>query len=644
MSSLHILHYNDVYHVIPNGELHPLLQFYTTLRSHKKEQTLQLFSGDAFGGSRLSTMTEGMIMVDVLKELKPHASVIGNHELDHGYERMDLLLRESSAAGQPWLMANVKGSLDNKFPSNAAFQRHLVVERAGVRIGIVGLQDQDSYDCSQTHWVNAKLLLDDMVQVGMECSEYLRNEEKCDIVIGITHASLSSDLTVARGLNALTPEAQDALNKAAKESSNTKSFSQTPGIDIIFGGHDHFYYISNGIKSWANRHGKSGREDEGEDVLIVKSGTNFYDLSELNLVLEDTAKGSVRRKVIRDIKGEHFDTKVQKADDDVADIMKQIIDQAPKGEDVIIGIFDQPFETSEKIMRLGESMVGNWVADVIRPFYNSHPDVGRTDGVMIGSGSIRDWPSEKGPRDLGGMMELLPFAGEVVVLSLKGADIWAAMNHSLSLWPGPAGRFSVISGFRVTWDSRRKSNDRLTSVWMLNDDEIADLASNPVETIEDTRGTRVLNDADGDSYKVATLSYMAKGGDGFGDILKEDPVTGRCRPIVKEEAGYRLDAIMEKFLKDRLQAAENIPSVIYDPYTKSILQEFANGYGQEPGNDYLQSSNIISSQSIGEWAKLRPGPKPAPTYHLYKDGRLLDEGRLQKQPIVSTFFTWLAGQ
>lgn len=84
---------------------------------------------------------------------------------------------------------------------------------------------------------------------------------------------------------------------------------------------------------------------------------------------------------------------------------------------------------------------------------------------------------------------------------------------------------------------------------MLSDDEIADLAGKPVETVEDTRGTPVLNDADGDSYKVATLSYMVKGGDGFGDILKEDPVTGRRRPIVKEEAGYRLDAIMEKFIK-----------------------------------------------------------------------------------------------
>lgn len=45
-------------------------------------------------------------------------------------------------------------------------------------------------------------------------------------------------------------------------------------------------------------------------------------------------------------------------------------------------------------------------------------------------------------------MELLPFAGEVVVLSLKGADIWAAMNHSLSLWPGEAGlaRFIIFIG------------------------------------------------------------------------------------------------------------------------------------------------------------------------------------------------------
>ncbi|KAF7973051.1 hypothetical protein HWV62_16344 [Athelia sp. TMB] len=612
VSSVHILHYNDVYHVIPNGEIHPLLQFYTVFRARQKEQTLQLFSGDAFGGSRLSTMTEGMVMVNVLKKLQPHASVIG-------YDRMEVLLQESSSAGQPWLLANIKGSLDNKFPSNAPFKRHLVVERSGVRIGIVGLHDKDSYDCSQTQWLNAAynheqpdakgLLLDDMIQVGLESSQYLRNEEKCDI-----------DLILARALHALTPEAQDALNETAKSSPTAKSFNQTPGIDLIFGGHDHFYYISKGIKTWANRHGKSGRENEGEDVLIVKSGTNFYDLSELRLDLEDTPEGSLRRKVIKGISGEHFDTKVSTPDADVPKIWKEITDLAPTGEDVIIGYFDQPFETIEKITR----------TDVVRPHYDYHPDVGRTDGLIMGAGSIRDWPSEKGPRDLGGMMELLPFSGEVVVLSLKGADIWAAVNHAFTLWPGEAGRFPVISGFRVTWDSRLPPSKRLTGVWMLSDTEMVDLAEKPVLSSDDKRGTPVANIDGGPSYKIATLSYMVKGGDGYGDILKEDPVKGRRKPIVKEEAGYRLDAIMKKFLKARLQATEYIPSVTYDPSTKSILQDFAKGFGEDPGSDDLRSSVIASNQSIGEWAKARPGPQPVPVYHLYKDGRLLDVGRLTK--------------
>lgn len=83
---------------------------------------------------------------------------------------------------------------------------------------------------------------------------------------------------------------------------------------------------------------------------------------------------------------------------------------------------------------------------------------------------------------------------------------------------------------------------------------------------------------------------------------------------------------------------------MYDPSTKAVLQEFANGFGQESGCDHLELTGIASAQSIGEWATQRPGPLPAPTYHLYKDGRLLDEGRLQKQPVVSNFFTWLAGQ
>jgi len=78
------------------------------------------------------------------------------------------------------------------------------------------------------------------------------------------------------------------------------------GADILFGGHDHLYYISKGVDHWdgfdVNAPVLGAEEDKG-DVLVVKSGSDFRDLSELNLTLRDTEEGSVRKKVISEIRG-----------------------------------------------------------------------------------------------------------------------------------------------------------------------------------------------------------------------------------------------------------------------------------------------------------------------------------------------------
>jgi 5'-nucleotidase len=72
------------------------------------------------------------------------------------------------------------------------------------------------------------------------------------------------------------------------------------------GGHDHLYYISKGVTSWegydVNSEVLGAEKDEG-DILVVKSGTDFRDLSEFTLELEDTPEGSVRSKLIKGIKG-----------------------------------------------------------------------------------------------------------------------------------------------------------------------------------------------------------------------------------------------------------------------------------------------------------------------------------------------------
>lgn len=78
-------------------------------------------------------------------------------------------------------------------------------------------------------------------------------------------------------------------------------------MDIILGGHDHLYFVGRGVDEWDNydlsgRHVLGAEEDKG-DVLVIKSGTDFRDISEICLELADTPEGSARKKLIRRITG-----------------------------------------------------------------------------------------------------------------------------------------------------------------------------------------------------------------------------------------------------------------------------------------------------------------------------------------------------
>lgn len=100
---------------------------------------------------------------------------------------------------------------------------------------------------------------------------------------------------LAKALNAHSPAVQEAKHTASLH-----------GVDLIMGGHDHLYYISKGVTSWegydVNEKVLGAEKDEG-DTLVVKSGTDFRDLSEFTLELQDAPEGSVRRKTIKSIRG-----------------------------------------------------------------------------------------------------------------------------------------------------------------------------------------------------------------------------------------------------------------------------------------------------------------------------------------------------
>lgn len=80
------------------------------------------------------------------------------------------------------------------------------------------------------------------------------------------------------------------------------------GVDLLLGGHDHLYFVSKGVAAWdgyvIGSESLGAEQDDG--VYVIKSGSDFRDLSDMELVLEDTPEGSVRRRVIKEIKGERL--------------------------------------------------------------------------------------------------------------------------------------------------------------------------------------------------------------------------------------------------------------------------------------------------------------------------------------------------
>jgi len=77
-------------------------------------------------------------------------------------------------------------------------------------------------------------------------------------------------------------------------------------VDIILGGHDHLYFVGRGVDEWDNYNLSGhvlGAEGDKGDVLVIKSGTDFRDISEICLELKDTPVGSARKKLISRITG-----------------------------------------------------------------------------------------------------------------------------------------------------------------------------------------------------------------------------------------------------------------------------------------------------------------------------------------------------
>ncbi|EIW60617.1 Metallo-dependent phosphatase [Trametes versicolor FP-101664 SS1] len=610
MATLNFLHFNDVYRVQPfklqpkSPETIDVTQWTSMLdeirdqwplRPDGKRDGLVLFSGDVFSPSVESSVTRGSHMVPVMNAIGPDISLTGNHDFDFGYPHLSKLIQDTN---YPWILSNIIDSETSRVPEHLL--EFYVFERSDVRIGVIGLVEKEWIATVSTWPSNFKYK--DMAEVAIDLSRRLRDpegEHKCDFIIALTHARVPNDIKLAKSINALSPSAQES-----------QSIENIHGADIIFGGHDHLYYVSRGVTSWEgydlDQEVLGGEEDHG-DVLVVKSGTDFRDLSEIALELADTPEGSIRRKVIKTIRGKHHETKPgSKKSERVAKLLEDLLSSVSSALKAPVCKTDVELDVRSSIIRVQETVAANWFADVLRHAYDDALCLqtgGGSDGVFICAGTLRgDSIYGPGVVTLGDILEILPFEDPIVVLELDGEAIWAALEASLETWPAQEGRFPVISGFRVSWDSRRPAGQRVLGVWLLQEpsggstnttpshsgtaspimSQSNSAASSKTSLLQSATSAMAQSSAtlvDGDpiprvkggrKYSIVTREYMAQGHDGF------LPLKG-AKYLVDDESGQLMSAIVRKYLLgcrfvNRLSRMASMHHVnLLDPETTNLV-------------------------------------------------------------------------
>ncbi|KAJ7286039.1 Metallo-dependent phosphatase-like protein [Mycena rebaudengoi] len=550
MAKLTLLHFNDVYRCAPqklapnSPETIDVTQFAALLDSLRDQWTqlpngkkdgLVLFSGDVFSPSVESSVTRGSHMVPVMNELNPDVSLAGNHDFDFGYPH---LLKLIQATTFPWLLSNIVDKTTSQVPAH--LRDFEIFERAGLRIGVIGLVEKE-WIATVSSWP-PNFEYKDMKEVGLKLSELLRGEHNCDLVIALTHCRVPNDIALAKDLLALSPEAQ-----------KDKPIASSHGVDLILGGHDHLYYASKGMSSWEEYDTAQdvlGAEADHGDVLVCKSGTDFRDLSEITLEFEDTPAGSVRKKIIKRIAGRRHSTKPgSNSSEKLTEILKTVLSSVSSTLKAPVCTSTVAIDVRSQFIRTAESASGNWFADVIRHAYDDTlcmKGCGGADGVFICAGTLRgDSVYGPGQITLGDILEILPFEDPIIVIELDGTAIWDALEASLGTWPAQEGqvRFPVISGFRVSWDSRKPPGERVLGVWLVDEVEDSESGHDSVSghstpKLVDVHPIERTSDR---TYKIVTRQYMADGYDGF-VALK------RGKHIIDDEGGQIMNTLVRKYL------------------------------------------------------------------------------------------------
>ena len=367
-------------------------------------------SGDIFTGA-LAKLTEGRLAFELMITMGYDAMAIGNHEFEYGHE---IFAWQKNRAPFPVLGAN----FFYKDTDHPYAQAHAIIERNGVRIGVIGIMGQDAVSAIIPSFI-APLDVTVPADAVQRSVDELRDD--VDLVVLLTHQGKTAPMqTDAESDPRLQRDIDADINLAGA----------VTGVDVLFAGH------ADAGTPEPIVHPESG-------TIIMQTYGQATHLGYLQLSLDP----ETRRITSHDGRLIAVDPALYEPDPAVVEKLTEYRDAYPEIRQVI-------GRTAARMNRryIEESDIGNLFADAFVA-------IADTDVAFIHSGSLR--------KDLPGddvrvvdLLDSYPFVDDVIVKEMSGEQIRRALEQSFTLERG----LLQVSGLRVTYDTTQPEGQRLVSV------------------------------------------------------------------------------------------------------------------------------------------------------------------------------------
>ncbi|ANU10093.1 5'-nucleotidase [Planococcus antarcticus DSM 14505] len=461
---LTIMHTNDTH-----ANLDKVANRATLVKQIREEKpnNLLLDAGDVFSGTLYFNAFEGQADLPLMNLMKYDAMTFGNHEFDLGSSERghQSLAAFVEGAEFPFVAANVDFSGDENMAgyqnevytadyNNGEIYNGVIKEIDGEQVGIFGLTTEETASISSP----GEITFSNYIEAAQEAVAAFE-AEGVNKIVALTHI----------GFNDSAEFDNDQLLAEAVE-----------GIDVIVGGHTHVKLDAPVVF-----------EGNTDPTVIVQANEYNKFLGQLDVTFNEDGVITSHAGKLHDVNAAGI-----VPDAEAAELLAPFAADVEEVKNQSTGATAEVFLNggrNEGGVRASETNLGNLITDGMLATAKTI-DPATVIAVQNGGG-IRA-SINVGDITVGEVLTTMPFGNALAIMNITGAELQTALEHSVRQFPAENGGFLHVAGLEFSFDPSKAAGSRVTSVNVVEGDVRTPLDMNK-------------------SYKVATNTFTAKGGDGF---------------------------------------------------------------------------------------------------------------------------------